>query len=337
MRTLARAIILKNRRITGLSVEVIAQLVAEIGPLWQARHQAALAGRLRRRNLGAGAEHKLMFVDRLLATLVHLRHGVTHDVLGCRFGVDRSTITRSTITRAIHQIRPLPADRGCSITTGQRLRTSADVIAYLGDSGQEAILDATEIRVRRPAAGTPERDRFVSGKSRMNTMKTMVLTNLQGELLFCGETRPGSVADITQARRSGLVDLLADTHGLQILADAGYQGLNSQTAGQILTSPRKRRGRNLEHVQWLMAHHDAARHAHSSRRIPVEHGIAHLKLEGLGAPPRPPRPPARNHPRRGCASIRSADCIHPAPRTESMIKKVSPQRTTPSSQSCTRS
>ncbi|GAA5772667.1 hypothetical protein Aros01_09224 [Streptosporangium roseum] len=182
-----------------------------------------------------------MFVDRLLATLVHLRHGVTQDVLGCWFGVDRSTITR-----AIHQIRPLLADRGCSITTGRRLRTLADVIAYLGDSGQEAILDATEIRVRRPAAGTPERDRFVSGKSRMNAMKTMVLTNLQGELLFCGGTRPGSVADIT-------------------------------AAGQILTPPRKRRGRNLEHVQWLMAHHDAARHAHSSRRIPVEHGIAHLK------------------------------------------------------------
>ncbi|MFJ6687116.1 helix-turn-helix domain-containing protein, partial [Streptomyces werraensis] len=34
-----------------------------------------------------------MFVDRLLATLVHLRHGVTHDVLACWFGVDRSTIT----------------------------------------------------------------------------------------------------------------------------------------------------------------------------------------------------------------------------------------------------
>ncbi|MFD7082213.1 transposase family protein [Streptomyces sp. NPDC059918] len=30
-----------------------------------------------------------------MATLVHLRHGVTHDVLACWFGVDRSTITRA--------------------------------------------------------------------------------------------------------------------------------------------------------------------------------------------------------------------------------------------------
>ncbi|WP_281192704.1 helix-turn-helix domain-containing protein [Streptomyces vietnamensis] len=35
-----------------------------------------------------------MFVDRLLATLVHLRHGVTRDVPACWFGVNRSTITR---------------------------------------------------------------------------------------------------------------------------------------------------------------------------------------------------------------------------------------------------
>ncbi|CAG6398588.1 hypothetical protein SCOCK_700001 [Actinacidiphila cocklensis] len=40
-----------------------------------------------------------MFIDRLLATLVHLRLGVTHDVLACWFGVDRSTITRALSPR----------------------------------------------------------------------------------------------------------------------------------------------------------------------------------------------------------------------------------------------
>ncbi|MGW1409768.1 helix-turn-helix domain-containing protein [Streptomyces sp. NPDC002403] len=46
-----------------------------------------------------------MFVDRLLATLVHLCHGTTHDVLACCFGVDRSTITR-----AITEVRTLLAE-----------------------------------------------------------------------------------------------------------------------------------------------------------------------------------------------------------------------------------
>ncbi|MGW3187969.1 helix-turn-helix domain-containing protein [Streptomyces ardesiacus] len=38
--------------------------------------------------------HRLVFVHRLLATLVHLRHGAPHDVLARWFGVDRSNITR---------------------------------------------------------------------------------------------------------------------------------------------------------------------------------------------------------------------------------------------------
>ncbi|MFJ9688100.1 transposase family protein [Streptomyces bacillaris] len=86
----ARAAIIHGQRITGLTPEVIAERVAENGPLWHERRQPGLASRPRRRAVGAGAKHKLVFVDRLLATLVHLRHGATHDVLACWFSVDRS-------------------------------------------------------------------------------------------------------------------------------------------------------------------------------------------------------------------------------------------------------
>ncbi|MFJ9434871.1 transposase family protein [Streptomyces sp. NPDC101490] len=81
--TVTRAAIVSSRRITGLSANVIAELVAELGPLWHERHQAKLTSRPRKRGVGAGAKHRLVFVDRLLATLIHLRHGVTHDVLAC--------------------------------------------------------------------------------------------------------------------------------------------------------------------------------------------------------------------------------------------------------------
>lgn len=92
---LARAAIIHSQRITGLTPDVIAELVAEIGPLWRERHQSGLASRPRRRAVDAGAKHKLVFVDRLLATLVHLRYGVTYDV-------------RDTITACLP---PDPADR----------------------------------------------------------------------------------------------------------------------------------------------------------------------------------------------------------------------------------
>src|SRR3712207_6107528 len=107
-RTLARATAVADRRVTGLSREVLAELVAELGPRWQARQDARLADRPRRRAVGAGARHRLVFLDRLLATLVHLRHGVTGDVLACWFGV-----SRSTITRAVSEVRLLLAKRGC--------------------------------------------------------------------------------------------------------------------------------------------------------------------------------------------------------------------------------
>ncbi|MFD6875627.1 transposase family protein [Streptomyces sp. NPDC060075] len=55
--------------------------------------------------MGAGAKYQLLFVDRLLATLVHLRHGATHDVLACWFGVDRSTITPAAAPPARSRFR----------------------------------------------------------------------------------------------------------------------------------------------------------------------------------------------------------------------------------------
>jgi hypothetical protein len=82
-RSLARAAAVADRRVTGLSQDVLAKLVAELGPRWQARQDARLTNRPRRRAVGAGARHRRVFTDRLLATLVHLRHGVTHDVLAC--------------------------------------------------------------------------------------------------------------------------------------------------------------------------------------------------------------------------------------------------------------
>ncbi|MDQ0688732.1 hypothetical protein QF032_007769 [Streptomyces achromogenes] len=155
--TRARAAIVRSQRITGLSPDVIAELAAEIGPLWHERHQAVLMSHSRRRAVGAGAKHKLVFVDSLLATLVHLRHGGTHDVLACWFAVDRSTITR-----AIGELRPLLAARGCTVAPGSRLRTLAEVVDCLGASGQTGIIDGTEIRVRRPAAGRKDREDAVT-------------------------------------------------------------------------------------------------------------------------------------------------------------------------------
>ncbi|MFJ6662212.1 transposase family protein [Streptomyces sp. NPDC091377] len=262
--------IISNRRITGLTADAIAELVPEIGTLWHERHQARLASRQRKRTVGAGAKHRLVFVDRLLASLVHLRHGTTHDVLACWFGVDRSTITR-----AIGEVRPLLAERGCTVSPDVRLRSLAEVVDHLGVTGKAGIIDGTEIRVRRPAAGRKDRDKFISGKNKQNAVKSMVVTDDEGRVLFCSPTKPASCADITHARQLGLVKLLAEGPAVEILADAGYQGLGAQTGGRVATPPHRKFKKNAP--DWYEEIYEGQRKAHSSRRIRVEHGIAHLK------------------------------------------------------------
>lgn len=191
-------------------------------------------------------------------------------MLACWFGVDRSTITR-----AVGEVRPLLAERGCTLSPDVRLRTLAEVVDHLGTTGQTGIIDGTEIRARRPASGRKDRDKFISGKTKQNAVKAMVLTAGDGRVLFCSPAQPGSCADITHARQLGLVKLLADGTTVEIIADAGYQGLGAQTGGRVVTPPHRKFKKNAP--DWYEEMHERQRKAHSSRRICVEHGIAHLK------------------------------------------------------------
>ncbi|MEV5176388.1 hypothetical protein AB0L10_36060 [Streptomyces flaveolus] len=144
----SRAAIISDPRITGLSVEVIAELVAEMDPLWHEQHQAGFLSRPRKRAVGAGAKHR---------------------VLACWFDVDRSTITR-----AIGEVRPLLAKRDYTVSPGVRLRTLAEVVDHLGTDCKTGIVNGTEIRVQAAGRGHKDRDKFISGKSKQNAVKTMV-------------------------------------------------------------------------------------------------------------------------------------------------------------------
>ncbi|MFE7929873.1 transposase family protein [Streptomyces sp. NPDC057456] len=103
----------------------------------------------------------------------------------------------------------------------------------------------------------------------------MVVTDTDGRLLFCSPAEPASCADITHARQLGLVKLLANGPAVEILADVGYQGLRAQTGGRVVAPPHREFKKNAP--DWYEEMHERQRKAHSSRRIRVEHGIAHLK------------------------------------------------------------
>jgi hypothetical protein len=99
------------------------------------------------RAAGAGPDHQLVFVDRVLVTLVALRWQLSHKVLAVLFGV-----SGSTVDRAVAEVCPLLAARGFAVPDrpGLRLKTLADVFAYAEAEGITLRIDGTEVLVRRP-------------------------------------------------------------------------------------------------------------------------------------------------------------------------------------------
>ncbi|MET7857523.1 transposase family protein [Streptomyces sp. NPDC005318] len=81
-----------------------------------------------------------------------LRFQLPHAALAVFYGVDRSTVTR-----AVHEIRPLLAARCFAVPgeAGLRPYTLADAFTHATAQGVELGLDGTEVRGRRPKAGCP--------------------------------------------------------------------------------------------------------------------------------------------------------------------------------------
>jgi hypothetical protein len=259
---------------TGLSRQHLGELIAELAGSWTAAHEGALyqrRGHPRCRAAGAGPHHQLVFCDRVLVTLVSLRFQLPHHALAVLYGVDRSTVTR-----AVHEIRPLLARRGFAVpdTPGVRLRTLADVLAYAAAAGIELRLDGTETQVRRPRANRPGRRAFVSGKKKQNTIKTTTICDGHGRTLWAGAVRPGRMHDQTAVKTEGIADLLRQHPTVNVTVDSGYRGLAKAFPDQVHAPPPKpAKDAPAEQIAaWKQACTKQ-----SSRRICVEHANAEHK------------------------------------------------------------
>jgi hypothetical protein len=265
---------LSHRICTGIPRGRLGKLVAELAGPWVAGQESQLRerrGHDRQRAAGAGPDHQLVFTDRVIATLVILRFQLPHAALALFYEVDRSTITR-----AVHEIRPLLAARGFAVpgSPDLRLRTLADVFAYAASHGVELRIDATEVRVRRPRANKPGRRAFISGKMRQNTKKATVVTDEKGRTLWAGAFRPGRQHDQTALKTEGICDLFERFPQAKAKVDAGYRGLAKQFPDQVQAPPLKpKKGAPPEDL----AAWEEARKQQSSERICVEHANAEHK------------------------------------------------------------
>jgi DDE superfamily endonuclease/Helix-turn-helix of DDE superfamily endonuclease len=259
---------------TGISRQHLAELIVELAEPWTAAHESALharRGRPRRRAPGAGPHQRLVLADRVLVTLVVLRTQLPHQALAVLYRVDRATITR-----AVHEVRPLLAARGFAVPglPGVRLRTLADVVAYAAARGVELRLDGTETQVRRPAAKRPGRRAFVSGKRKQNTIKTTAISDGPGRTLWAGAARPGRMHDQTAVKTEGIEDLLRQHPTVRVRVDTGYRGLAKAFPDQVSAPPLPPA---KDAPDTVIAAWKQARRQQSSRRICIEHAIAEHK------------------------------------------------------------
>jgi DDE superfamily endonuclease/Helix-turn-helix of DDE superfamily endonuclease len=259
---------------TGLSRQRLADLLTELADPWTAAHESALQqrrGHPRRRAAGAGPHHRLVFCDRVLVTLVILRFQLPHQALAVLYGVDRATITR-----AVHQIRPLLARRGFAVpdAPGVRLHTLADVFAYAAAHGVQLRIDGTETQVRRPRANRPGRRAFVSGKKKQNTIKTTTIADGHGRTLWAGAVRPGRMHDQTAVKTEGIEDLLRQHPTVTATVNSGYQGLAKAFPDQVHAPPPKP---SKDAPAEQITVYEVARKQQSSQRICVEHAVAEPK------------------------------------------------------------
>jgi hypothetical protein len=263
-----------KRIFTGIQPRRLGKLIAELAGAWMTAEESRLRerrGHDRMRAPGAGPGRELPFTDRVIVTLVTLRFQLPHAALAELYQVDRSTVTR-----AVREIRPLLAARGFAVPVrpGLRLRTLADVFAYAAAEGVGLRIDGTEVQVRRPRASRPGRRAFVSGKKKMNTQKAAVVTDGRGRTLWAGAFRPGRMHDQTAVRTEGIADLFRQYPEVKAKVDAGYRGLAKEFPGQVQAPPLKPKkdAAPEDFAAW-----DAQRHQQSSERICVEHANAEHK------------------------------------------------------------
>ena len=265
---------LSKRIFTGLQPRRLGKLIADLAGAWTAAEESRLLerrGHERLRAPGAGPDHDLPFTDRVIVTLVYLRLELPHAALAALYGVHRSTVTR-----AVREVRPLLAARRFAVhgEPGVRLRTLADVFAYAAARGVELRLDGTEVQVRRPRAGKPGRRAFVSGKKKQNTKKATVVTDGEGRTLWAGAFRPGRMHDQTAVRTEGIAGLFRQFPQVKAKVDAGYRGLATEFPDQVQAPPLKPK---KDAAPEETAAYEAGRHRQSSERICVEHANAEHK------------------------------------------------------------
>ena len=190
-------------RITGLAPEQFNSLILRINPSWD-KNQAKKTKTGRPYQLGS-------LENQLLSLLMYYRVYTTQEFIGWLFGSDKATICRT-----IQRLAPLLVN---VVSIKKAPQLSQEELETL-------LIDATEQTIERPKSNQKT---YYSGKKKRHTLKTEIITNLQGRIVAVSKTYPGRYHDLS-IRRGGK-ELPPSS---MVLADSAYQGLQREHENLII-------------------------------------------------------------------------------------------------------
>lgn len=273
------------KALTGLPAEEFWGLVDALSARWAEAERARRACPDRRRAVGGGRRSAPPLALRVAAVLTYLRLHVPQGVVGLLFGTSQAEVSRD-----LREVLPvLPPCLPCpavweAVPAGDALPAAA-VLTVEHLPGGRVLIDATEQRVARAQDDATQR-RYYSGKKKLHTLKTQLVTDDDHHILALSAAVPGAAHDKTLCDGVRTLDRLPD--GAAADADKGYQGLAAQVervpvcdvatrAEQeaprlvVRTPHKKPKGGELTEEQ------RAFNHQLGQRRIRVEHCIGWLK------------------------------------------------------------
>ena len=194
-------------------------------------------GKNRERKRGAGRHFKLDIENRFLMILVYYRLYITYTLAGFLFDLDQSNICRDIqkIEGLIRQCVPIP-QKIYSLT--KRLKTLDEVERYF--PGLMAFIDSTEQQIPRPIDNN-KRNLVYSGKKKRHTIKTQLMVNNQGIVIYKLRYKKGRRHDY---------DIYKENHpstpkDVLNVFDLGYLGVETDYPGQPSSIPIRKK-KNIE-------------------------------------------------------------------------------------------
>jgi hypothetical protein len=234
----------------------------------------------RQRKPGGGQKGTLKRMDqKLFFILYYWKVSPTFDVLGDRFGLDRSKACTNVhalwpvLERTLDTLGVLPARRFANV---EELRAAFGEV-------EELFIDATEREHVRPQDAEEQRKTF-SGKKKRNTVKHPIMSTACKLILFLGDTVAGSIHDYRRFKEEFSLDE-RDQDGLvrwfrtfKLWVDLGYLGIQKEYDALEIKRPHKKPRKSQANPNPTLTEAQKAENRALSRvRVVVEHAIGGMK------------------------------------------------------------